>query len=103
MNKNSSRIVISAALCLIFVTFTAVANARPPCAAHTSILKTLSDKYEENRKAVGIVGGKQLMEIFVSKKGTWTVVITNPAGLSCVVAVGDSWEEAPKVAEGSPT
>ena len=103
MYKNSSRLIISAVLGMVFLAVATTAHARPPCAEHSAILKTLSNKYEEHRKAVGIVGGKQLMEIFVSKKGTWTVVITNPAGLACVVAVGDSWEEAPKVAEGSPT
>ena len=103
MNTKIVNRIAFAAGCLVLATAATPLQAAPACGPHQKVTKALTGKFKESRKGWGLAGGKQLMEIFVSKKGTWTVVITNPAGLSCVVAVGDSWEEAPKVAEGSPT
>jgi hypothetical protein len=36
-----------------------------------------------------------VLEVFVSDTGTWTVVVTDPKGVSCVLAAGQSWEEIP--------
>ncbi len=36
-----------------------------------------------------------MLEVFVSDSGTWTVVVTDPEGVSCVLAAGQSWEEIP--------
>jgi hypothetical protein len=38
--------------------------------------------------------------VFVSKKGTWTLVMTNARGISCVIGAGDSWENAPREVAG---
>ena len=41
------------------------------------------------------------MQIFASKTGqTWTVVLTTPAGLSCIVAEGTRWENLPNSPDG---
>ena len=78
------------------------ASAMRACAPYDTIKKSLSGKYKETRKAYGLAGGKQLLEVFVSETGTWTVVVTNLQGMACVLAVGDSWEDMPKVASGAP-
>lgn len=31
------------------------------------------------------------MEVFVAEKGTWTIVITDLTGTSCIVAAGEAW------------
>ena len=28
-------------------------------------------------------------------QGTWTMVVTNDAGMSCVLAAGEAWDEMP--------
>ena len=38
----------------------------------------------------------RLVEVFASNNGTsWTIVVTRPDGLSCIVAVGEDWETLP--------
>jgi hypothetical protein len=32
------------------------------------------------------------MEVFTSRTGTFTVIVTSPKGPSCVVATGSAWE-----------
>ncbi len=41
-----------------------------------------------------------MLEILVSPKGTWTALITSPAGLGCMVAVGQNWEQQAAPIEG---
>ena len=90
-------------LIVAFVAISVEANAMRACAPHDALKKSLSGKYKESRKAYGLAGGKRIMEIFVSEKGTWTVIVTNLQGLSCVLAVGDNWEDMPQVKTGAPT
>ena len=35
------------------------------------------------------------MEVFISRQGTWTMVVTNETGMSCVMAAGEAWDEKP--------
>jgi hypothetical protein len=80
---------------------TAVAQApqtgmRMPCHNATEIAKQLSSKYEEAPVAFGLQSNGNLLQVYASEgKGTWTVVSTTPAGMSCIVAAGKSWETRP--------
>ncbi len=69
------------------------AMAQMPCATHDDIAKLLGSKYLEGVTHMGLAGGKNLIEIYVSEKGTFTVVATQPSGLSCIIAAGKDWEQ----------
>lgn len=63
------------------------------CGNRADVIKMLSNKFSEEPRAIGIDGNSTLVEIFASKAGTWTILVTRPNGPSCVVGAGDSWEE----------
>lgn len=65
------------------------------CGRHDLIVAMLGGKYQEGRRAIGLISGRAVLEIYVSPHGTWTVLATNPAGMSCVMAAGEAWEDAP--------
>jgi hypothetical protein len=65
------------------------------CGKRVDFIKALNDKYQESGKALGIAGQVNLVEIFASKAGTWTILVTTPEGKSCIIAAGSSWEELP--------
>ena len=44
-----------------------------------------------------------VLEVFASKKGSWTFLITMPNGLTCVVASGQSWETLAPVQNWLPS
>jgi hypothetical protein len=69
-----------------------VAHAQPPCGDHKELVAHLAEKYQERQYAYGTVGNVAIMEIYVSETGTWTVIMTDPAGKSCIMAAGDGWE-----------
>ncbi len=71
-----------------------VLAATPRCGAHNDIVKALEKKYGETVRGVGFVADKGLMQVLVSpEKGTWTIIMTNPKGQSCLIAAGKGWEE----------
>ncbi len=75
--------------------FTIPAQAASVCGKRDDFIKALTDKFQEQSKAMGIAGQKNLLEVFTSNKGTWTVLMTTPSGTSCIIAAGNSWEDTP--------
>ena len=68
-----------------------------PCANRNDMVKTLAKRYRELPRAVGLANSSAVIEIFTSKAGTWTILLTKPDGASCIVGAGDNWEENPPV------
>lgn len=62
------------------------------CANRTEMVKSLADKFNENPTAVGQINGDAVIEVFVSEKGSWTILATGTDGKSCVLSAGESWE-----------
>jgi hypothetical protein len=65
------------------------------CGKHVDFVKALTDKFQEQGKAMAIAGQRNLLEVFTSKAGTWTILLTSPEGKTCIVAAGNSWEDLP--------
>lgn len=77
-------------------------RARRACHCHDAneIAKQLGNKYDEAPVAFGLQSNGHLLQVYASEdKGTWTVVSTSPAGVSCIVAAGKRWESLPHVKE----
>jgi hypothetical protein len=49
---------------------------------------------------MGVVNSKAVMEIFMSPQGTWTMVITDTSGKSCITAFGEEWQDVPVAVAG---
>jgi hypothetical protein len=77
------------------------AEAQGRCGPHDEIVKVLNGKYKENRRALGLINEKAVMEVYISPKGTWTMLVTDQRGLTCILAAGDAWEEAPLLVQGT--
>jgi hypothetical protein len=91
-NRNWLAPLIGGAMMLAAV---APANAQlPPCAPHDEMVSRLGETYQEKRHAYGVVGGQAILEVFVSDKGSWTIIVTRTSGDSCVLAAGTEWEDA---------
>lgn len=66
----------------------ASANAEAFCGPRADIIQGLREIHKESRVADGLFDGR-IMEIFAARRGgSWTVVITDPNGTSCIVAAG---------------
>jgi hypothetical protein len=71
------------------------------CGDRAQIIDQLKTKYNETRQAVGLISNNGAAELFVSEKGTWTMLVTVESGKSCIIAAGHSWDAAPTLAQGT--
>ena len=92
---------LAAALAAIsLVSIAGKAEAAPQCGNHDKIVNVLGNKFKETRRVMGVVNSKAVMEIFMSAQGTWTMVITDTSGISCITASGEEWQDVPVAVAG---
>jgi hypothetical protein len=63
-----------------------------PCGPHKELGKYLADHNSERHRGWGLIHDGRLLEIFISEKGTWTVLVSLPTGMSCIVFEGTDWQ-----------
>ena len=68
------------------------ATAQQACGDRAKFMDKLEDTFAEHPIAMGLTEKGAVLEVFASKRGSWTFLITMPGGLTCVVASGQSWE-----------
>ncbi|SHJ42132.1 hypothetical protein SAMN05444404_2037 [Ruegeria lacuscaerulensis ITI-1157] len=65
----------------------------PNCAPRPDVLQRLAETYGETRRGIGMARQGTVMEVFASDEtGTWTIIVTLPNGLTCLVAAGEAYE-----------
>ena len=92
--------LIVAALGFIFSTTGADAQNGPNCAPRDQVLERLAAGFGETRQSMGLGNNNAVIEVFASDQtGTWTITVTKPNGVTCLVASGEAFETQP---ESSP-
>ena len=98
------RIPLLAAVPFCLCSTALMAQADPQCARRDQVVATLADRYGESRQAIGLAANATVMEIYASDSGSWTITITMPDGMVCLLASGGYFEtlqQAPP-AKGDP-
>lgn len=95
---------ISLALLAALLPFGAPADAAPACARRDDVIKELANRYKEMPVSVALANNGGLLEVLTSGSGgTWTIIVTTPNGIACMVAAGEDWQQTVPVAEaGQP-
>lgn len=78
---------------LILATQAAIAAQ---CAPRDQVAAGLATGFDETRRAIGLSSPSQVLEIFASEVGSWTIIVTGPDGMTCLVASGQGFEAMPK-------
>ncbi len=56
------------------------------------MLEVLAEQYSEAPIAVGITNTGGLVEVLsAGESGTWSIIVTSPRGMSCIVGAGEGW------------
>ena len=92
--------LVAALAAVSLVSIAGIAEAAPQCGNHDKIVDVLGNKFKETRRVMGVVNAKAVMEIFMSPQGTWTIVITDTSGLSCITTSGEEWQDVPVAVAG---
>jgi hypothetical protein len=81
------------------------ASAHAACMPRAVMIERLADRHGEGREAVALDAQSRMVETFANlETGSWTITVTLPNGIACMVASGQSYErvrEAPMTGERS--
>ena len=85
-------VILLAAILTASATATA---AEIRCGSRATIVALISGPvYDERRVGLGLDSRSQIVELFTNPStGSFTIVITNTQGWSCIVRSGNSWEQ----------
>ncbi|CUH38832.1 hypothetical protein JSE7799_01550 [Jannaschia seosinensis] len=74
---------------------TPVAAQGAGCAPRDVVVDRLDRTYGEVYAGGGLRGRHAIFEIWISAEdGTWTILMTRPDGIACVMAAGTNWHPA---------
>jgi hypothetical protein len=90
---------------LLAATPTAEAEGRQACARREQVIARLAEKFGETLRSIGLHQTDGVVEVYSSEEtGTWTILMTRPDGMTCLLAAGQLWEQdaAPLQKPGQP-
>ena len=68
------------------------AAAQTACSPRNDVVGHLAKKYGEAPVALGVTNKGGLVEVLTTGDGTtWTIIVSQPNGTSCMVAAGEGW------------
>jgi hypothetical protein len=63
------------------------------CAERARVLEHLAQRYGETRQSIGLASNNAVIEVFASREtGSWTIIMTLPTGVTCLLASGQAYE-----------
>ena len=90
-------LLVGAALMVFSSAAAAQTQTQNQCNSRDSVLTLLANKYKEAPVAVGVTNTGGLVEVLSTGDGnTWTIIVTTPQGMSCLVAAGEGWRAVDK-------
>ncbi len=92
---------ILGALLIGWGAFSSSAQAQTICGERGAIVASLEKTYSEAPVSMGLGSNGAIIEVFASPSGTFTIILTRPNGLTCVMAAGENWEDLPKRLAGT--
>jgi hypothetical protein len=91
-HKFSFRWIRMAATGAALALSTLSAEAQFICGGHSDLVAGLAQAFQQKQIGYGVIGQAAIVEVYVSTSGTWTMLVTDVQGRSCIFATGDGWE-----------
>lgn len=81
-------------LAFLLVLLPSLASAQQvSCNHRDAVAAYLKESWDEDRQVLALDATGAAVEIFASPEtGTWTLTLTRPGGLTCLLASGHAWE-----------
>ena len=73
------------------------------CGERNVVIASLEKTYSEVPASMGLENTGGVIEVLAAPDGSFTILITRPNGLSCIMAAGENWENVPKQQAGPKT
>ena len=92
--------VLAFVLLMITLSVARPAAAEPTCGERQHVLEQLALRHAEGPVSMGLMADGSVLEILRSEDGSWSILVTNPTGETCITAMGQNWELAAPVKSG---
>jgi hypothetical protein len=90
--RKATPIIAAAIGAALFATPAAPAAAAEQCSEHGTVLGQFAKTYKEAPVAAGLTRDGRLLQVLSSgDDGTWTIVLSKPDGVTCVIMAGEAW------------
>lgn len=66
--------------------------ASPLCGKRSAFVTQLKKRYAETPVSIGLASNGSMIEVFVSPSGSFSILVSRPEGISCMVTSGDNWQ-----------
>ena len=73
------------------------------CGERNKVVANLKKNYSEVPVSMGLESAGGVIEVLAAPSGSFTIIITRPNGLSCIMVAGEDWENVPKRLAGPKT
>lgn len=64
------------------------------CGVRAQVIGELASVYREAPSAIGQISQDLVIEVYRSSTGAFTIISTDRSGQSCVVAIGENWQDS---------
>ncbi len=98
MSRNAWFMTACAALAAALPLTASAAEPARSCAPRQEIVQMLAAENKEQPIAVGTADHGTRLEVLASPSGTWTLLVTLPNGIACLLNAGTDWQSVPRVA-----
>lgn len=72
------------------------APSQARCGQRDEVVRRLEHRHGETRRSAALQDGRGVLELFANAEtGSWTILLTTPSGLSCLMAAGESGAPPP--------
>jgi opacity protein-like surface antigen len=94
----AARILTATVLTLgLLLGATSAARAQPVCMSHDELARELHERFAEAPVANAIANNGALVELYATRdRSGWTLTMSRPGGLSCVLVAGEEWNHFPE-------
>lgn len=72
------------------------------CGQRDDVTQKLERKFGELQRGTGVISANQILELWQSNDGSWTILMTRADGVTCIMAAGDFWRKTPQGTSGDP-
>ena len=91
--------ILTAAILLCTLALPVFAQQSPPCQERAAVARFLTEKWHETLVQAGVGrtsdGATFIVEFWRALNGTFSVVLSYPSGLSCLLVSGDGLTDTP--------
>ena len=92
--EGQRELIIFGIILLLAAALAIPANAAPSCGPRKEIVADLGQQFREAPVALGLSNDGTVIEVLTTENGsTWTIMVSRPDGVSCLVAAGASWQQ----------